>query len=140
MERANRLHAIEAAEEAIGSKIPSGLRERLVVHGEARFDYPEGVGAEPVFVLCERPNSAALFADNYGRAITELGGWDEHGTENWHYTEGAFIALDNESGDYVLLAPDDEGVARRVVFSDHETGRLSIIADNIDDILTPPSE
>lgn len=140
MDRADRLKAIEAAEEAVSSKLPDGLRERLASHGKAHFDYPEGVGAAPVFVLCEAPNGAALFADNYGKAIEELGGWDGFETENWHYAERAFIALDTESGDYVLLAPDDEGVARRVILTDHEVNSLEIIADNIDDILSPQSD
>ncbi|MDJ0994567.1 MAG: hypothetical protein QNI90_13405 [Dinoroseobacter sp.] len=140
MDKADRLKAIEAAENAIGSKLPDGLRERLINHGKAHFDYPEGVGADPVFVLCEAPNGAALFADNYGRAITELDGWDGYETENWHYAERAFIALDNESGDYVLLAPDGDGVARCAIFTNHETNRFEIIAENIDDILSPQSE
>jgi len=75
-----------------------------------------------------------LFADNDGRGIKALGGWDSD-AEGWNLTKRAFLALDNEGGDYVLLAPDEHGVALRVVFCDHEIYSLHVIAEDIEAIL-----
>lgn len=138
---------LTAAEAVVGSKLPGKLRALLTEQGEAWFKPPEGVGADSVFKLSlkaifnlsDTDTGAAIFADQQGNPILELGGWDSD-AEGWEYTEGAFLVLDNQCGDTVLLARDETGVARRLVFCNHETYELELWADDIDQLLGMPDD
>ncbi len=139
MDKNERVAAIDAAEKEVGSTLPPKLRQILHNEGEVWFKPPEGVGADPVFKISATAKGAALFADQQGKEIAELGGWDSH-AEGWGLTERAFLALDNQCGDTVLLAPDDMGVARKLVFCNHETGELELWAEDIEHLLVSGSK
>ena len=139
MDKSERRAAIEAAEMAVGSKLPDKLRKLLEDKGEVWFDTPEGVGADPVFRLSSTATGTAIFADQQGMGISELSGWDDD-AEGWEFTKGAFLALDNQCGDTVLLAPDERGVARKFVFCNHETYELELWSANVEEMLVHPDE
>ena len=134
-----RRAAIEAAEIAVGSNLPEKIRERLIEKGEVRFVPPEGVGADPIFRLSSTPDGAALFADQQGKEMSELRSWDDE-VDGWEFTEKAFVALQTELGDCVLLAPDQSGVARKFVFCNHETGELELWSTDVEKLLRHPEE
>ena len=60
---------------------------------------------------------------------------DPEGPGGWELRERAFIVAESSSGDYGLLSPDAQGVARRFVFCDHEIGRLSVWAEDVDSLI-----
>ncbi|WP_298857821.1 hypothetical protein [uncultured Sulfitobacter sp.] len=120
---------IEQAEETLGSVLPDDARARLIETGAFEIKMPEGNPFK--LVLSDKARGGALFDDEWGNLLTEMNGWGDP-AEYWHFDGGAFIVAENGCGDSYLLAPDAEGVARQLVFADHEIGVWSAILPDIE--------
>ncbi|WP_299415143.1 SMI1/KNR4 family protein [uncultured Sulfitobacter sp.] len=120
---------IERAEQILGVVLPPGLRADLIENGAAALGTPDGGTVE--FYLSEQAEGSAIFEVDSGYLLKDMGGWGDY-AENWHLTEGAFLVAENGCGDYYLLAPDKDGVARKLVFADHEVGVIFVIRPDVD--------
>lgn len=127
---AHRADVIAQAEDLKGSKLPPKMRATLIEYGCFMRQLPEG-GPEGVY-LSDTPQGALIFEDDAGYPYKDQGGWDCW-EANTHLAEGAFLLAENAFGDSYLLSPDADGVARKLVFADHEIGVLSVLYEDIDD-------
>ncbi|TNF22817.1 MAG: hypothetical protein EP318_02595 [Rhodobacteraceae bacterium] len=125
----DRRRRIEAAEDMLGARLPPLCRSALIADGQASFDLGDGQFLD--LWLAPEGQGTHIFAHCDGVPITEMGGWDGY-AENWHLQENAFLVAFNGCGDYFLLLPDEAGIARRVVFADHEIGELSVICADLE--------
>lgn len=127
---AHRAEVIAKAEEIKGSRLPAKMRAALIEDGCFMRQLPEG-GPEGVY-LSDTPQGALIFEDDAGYPYKDQGDWSCW-EANTHLAEGAFLLAENAFGDSYLLSPDAEGVARQLVFADHEIGVLSVLYADIDD-------
>lgn len=139
MRLTKRKDVISAVEEAVGVILPSGLRQRLIADGEAlirtncRPDRDIRVSIAPV------PIGEVLFADERGSALRDLDDWYEDAL-NWHLTTRSYLIANLGQGDYLLLAPDETGVARRLVLADSSVRELHLTGEDIDTLLVAEPE
>ena len=119
---------IEQAEQIVGSVLPDDVRESLIEHGIYELDMPEG--GPDYFGLSETAQGSTIFEGDRGEDLTQSG-WEDY-AENIHLAEGAFWIAENGMGDIFLLSPDAEGVARQLVFCDHEVGEMYVVMPDIE--------
>ncbi|MDA7424403.1 DUF1963 domain-containing protein [Thalassococcus lentus] len=140
MTQINRQSAITAAETSIGVTFPKELKELLAEFGQASFKTSFEIGADCTIRLCQNPKGARLFADAWGNGLV-LDFWGEfEDTETLSHSDAkrSVLVLNNGQGDSVFLSPDNAGSARRLMFFDHETGKVTETAADIVSVLAPP--
>lgn len=124
-----RLVQIQRAEARIGARLPDLYRDELIEDGSVAIDLPDGSVLN--IYLNGTDDPAMLFADEMGYPIRGLAGWSDEAA-NWQLSKNAFIIAETGGGDCYLLSPDAQGIARRLVVTDHEEGALHIVEEDIE--------
>lgn len=125
------------AEDILGSRLPTDLRDALIKDGAGAFATAEGYPF--ALVLSDDAKGPCIFEQKEsGRLLDEIDAWDG-ALVGGELTKGAFLVAQDGYGNDYFLSPDAEGVARMLVFADHEIGHLNVIMPDIErPSLKPP--